>query len=501
MSVFDEYVPARRGWLLGMSIPQTAVMGIGLLVVATAFSRQAWTAMAVLALVWVVVGVLMLVPVRGRPALAWVAAMSSHTLSRVSGLSSWRSRAASGRGGDPGTADLPGALSSIEIHEGPPSGADMRRTALVQDHVTRTWAVSAQVSHPGILLRDGSERSGRAQGLTRMIDQMAVGEMVSEVIAVIRTIPDDGAERQQWVAKHRNPNAPRGAVQVAEELEEALTGVSVRHESFISAVVEESALAKPAREAGRGVAGRGQVLSDVMGELTGALVGGVGMDTVSWMTSPELAVATRTGFAPGDRAGIVEALAAKARDSKVNADVPWAHAGPSAAAAAVRHYEHDAWWSVSVTLRLPERGAAMGALLPVLTPTRPGERRSLVVVWPVKTLQKAERETQMSEGMADLADGINEKLKRKPRARDSKAAKRVRDLDVKQAQGNSLTDPHAVATITVPKTMSIADAGRRLESAVRRAGFAPLRLDVSHDVAFCASTIPMGLNLARKGTL
>lgn len=501
MSVYSEYVPAKRGWILGMTIPQWIVMALCMLSVAAAFSRGAWGTVAVMLLGWLVLGLLMLVPVRGRSAFGWVAAATSHTLASVTGLSAWRSRAASGRAGDADVPDLPGALTSIEVHEGPPAGPEMRRTALIQDHVTRTWSVSASVSHPGILLRDEPERRGRAIGLTSLIDQMAVGEMVSEVIAIVRTIPDDGAERAQWVAENAAGDAPPGALRVVGDLEEALTGVSVRHESFVTAVVEESALAKPAREAGRGVAGRGKVLADVTAEITGALLGGVGMEAVRWLTSPELAVATRTGFAPGDRAAIVDALAERARNPQVNADVPWAQAGPSTASAAVRHYEHDAWHSVSVTLQLPDRGAAMGALLPVLTPSEPEERRSLAVVWPVTTLQQADREIRRSEAMADLSDGFNEKLKRTSRAKDRRAAQRTRDLDVKQAQGNSLTAPHAIATITVPKSRSIADAGRRLESAVRRAGFAPLRLDVSHDVAFCASVLPMGLNLARKGTL
>lgn len=501
MSVYNEYVPAKRGWLLGMTIPQLSVMGVCLLAVAAAFSRGAWALVAVLVVVWVVLGVLLLLPIRGRSATGWVAAWSSHAIASVTGLSSWRSRASTGRAGTPGVADLPGALASIEIHEGAPSGAEMRRTALIQDHVTRTWAISASVSHPGIQLRDLDERLGKARGLTSLIDQMAVGETVAEVVAIVRTIPDDGAERAHWVQENAASSAPAGAAEIVRDLEEALTGVSVRHEAFVTAVVEESVLAKQAREAGRGLTGRGRVLNDVAGELSAALMGGVGMEHVRWMTSPELAVATRTGFAPGDRAGIVDALAERARNPRVNAEVPWAHAGPSTAESAVRHYEHDAWHSVSVTLQLPDRGAAMGALLPVLTPSEPEERRSLAVVWPIKTMQQAERETRLSESMADLSDGVNEKLKRTSRAKDKQAAQRTRELDVKQAHGNSLTTPHAIATITVPKTKSAADAGRRLEAAVRRAGFAPLRMDVAHDVAFCASVVPMGLNLARKGTL
>ena len=39
-----------------------------------------------------------------------------------------------------------------------------------------------------------------------------------------------------------------------------------------------------------------------------------------------------------------------------------------------------------------------------------------------------------------------------------------------------------------------------IDAAVRRAGFAPLRLDLAHDVAFAASAIPLGVSLTRKAT-
>ena len=73
-----------------------------------------------------------------------------------------------------------------------------------------------------------------------------------------------------------------------------------------------------------------------MGEVEAQLRGGLAMTQVTWLTSPELAVACRTGFAPADRAAIVEALAAQAKEPGVNAEVPWAMAGPSGADPAVR---------------------------------------------------------------------------------------------------------------------------------------------------------------------
>ena len=82
------------------------------------------------------------------------------------------------------------------------------------------------------------------------------------------------------------------------------------------------------------------------------------------------------------------------------------------------------------------------------------------------------------------------------KARDE--ADKVRRLDGKLARGNSLTHPYAVCTVTVPKTARVSEFGRRLDAAVRRAGFAPLRLDLAQDVAFAASTVPLGVTLTRK---
>jgi len=221
------------------------------------------------------------------------------------------------------------------------------------------------------------------------------------------------------------------------------------------------------------------------------------MTDVSWLTSPELAAACRTGFAPGDRAGIVDALAAWKSDSDVNAEVPWAMAGPSGADQLVRHYSHDAWNSVSATIKLPIKGAVMGALAPILTPTETGERRSYVVSFPIVRQSTADRQSGSSEWAADLGEAMRDKakIKQKTKARDE--ADKVRRLDTKLARGNSMTSPYAVCTVTVPKTLRISEFGRRLDASTRRAGFAPLRLDVAHDVGFASSTVPLGISLTR----
>ena len=85
------------------------------------------------------------------------------------------------------------------------------------------------------------------------------------------------------------------------------------------------------------------------------------------------------------------------------------------------------------------------------------------------------------------------------RAKQRNEAYKARGLDAKLARGNALTRPYAVCTVTVPKTLRITEFGRRLDASVRRAGFAPLRLDLAQDTGFAASTIPLGTSLTRSG--
>ena len=147
---------------------------------------------------------------------------------------------------------------------------------------------------------------------------------------------------------------------------------------------------------------------------------------------------------------------------------------------------------------LPAKGAVIGALAPVLVPG-PGERRAFMVSYTIISGRDANRHSASSEWKADMADGLRAKAKVKQRTRSADEADKIRGLDRKLSRGNALTRPHAVATVTVPKTAAVTEHGRALDAAIRSAGFAPLRLDLSQDAAFAASTIPLGTSLTARG--
>ncbi|MDQ3358985.1 MAG: PrgI family protein [Actinomycetota bacterium] len=498
MTVYRDYTRARIGWFFGLTGFQLAVLAAAVLPVAWSVSKQDWIAVTLFAAAWGLLFLVLAVPVRGRSMTGWIAATVGLAAGALAGWTRFRARATAGQVRSAGQADLPGILSSIVIHEGPPTGHHHRRVALIQNHSTRTWAVTASIVHPGLGMAELDDRDTYGQGLAELLDAAVRAELVSEVVFMVRTVPEDGAERLDWVRRHRSANAPAQVTRINDDLHESLTAATVRTEEYVTVVVPESRLGKVAREYGGGVNGRARALYGAIAEIESHLRGGLGVSSVQWLTSPQLAVACRTGFAPADRASIIDALAAAQTDEAVNTDVPWEMAGPSGADAAVRHYSHDAWNSVSSTIKLPVKGAAMGALAPVLSAREDGERRSFMVCYPLVPPGRADRQSANSEFGADLGQSLRVAARMKQRTKNVDESEKVRRLESKLARGNSLTVPYAVATVTVPKTVRAAEAGRRLDSSIRRAGFAPLRLDLAHDVAFAASVVPMGISLTRK---
>ena len=108
----------------------------------------------------------------------------------------FRAKAAQGRAEDLDTPDLPGVLQGIQIHDGPPHGSQLQRVAIIEDHAMKTWAVTASVVHPGIGMKDTEERARYGEALAGLLDVAGRTEKVDEILLMVRTVPEDGAERE-----------------------------------------------------------------------------------------------------------------------------------------------------------------------------------------------------------------------------------------------------------------------------------------------------------------
>jgi hypothetical protein len=300
------------------------------------------------------------------------------------------------------------------------------------------------------------------------------------------------------VQRHRKGTAPALAREVNDTLTAALMPAAVRTEAFVTVLVSEGRIARPAKQSGGGVDGRARVLYGTLGEVEARLRGSIGCSGVTWLDSPALAESIRTGFAPGDRAALVAGRLAAKDNPRVATGVPMAAAGPSIAHTEIRHYAHDAWCSVTDTILLPEQGAILGALAPVFVPSAPGERRSVTIFYPAMSQRRADRVTGREEMSAIVGSELRRKSGRIERARQRRATARVSNMDEKLARGRALVRPCAAATVTAPNTWPIAEYGRRLDASIRLAGFIPQRLDGAQDSGFAAGAIPLGVGVPRR---
>jgi hypothetical protein len=494
---YSDYARDRAGWFFGLSGMQLGLVVVGGLPALAALNSHAWLLLVAWLPVWALLIVLVAVPVRGRSAARWTYDLAMFALGGVMGWTRWQSKVAAGVATDLDQADLPGVLAGVRMHDGPPYGHTMVRPAIVQNTSERTWAAVARIVHPGIGLAEVEERARMGAGLAELHEIAAHTELIELIAIQVRTVPDDGAERAAWEERHRRP-APQLARQINKQLSATLTPAAVRSEAFVTVVVSEERIARSAKESGGGVDGRARVLYGAMSEIETRLKGAVGCSSVTWLDSPALATVIRTGFAPGDRAALVAADLAAQDDPRVAIGVPMAAAGPSVAHTEVRHYNHDAWTSVTDTILLPDQGAILGALAPVFVPSAPGERRAVTVFYPVMSQQRADKLVGREEMSAIVGSELRRKSGRLERARQRRANQRVAEMDSKLAKGRALVCPCAAASITVPNHWPIPEYGRRLDASIRVAGFIPQRLDLAQDAGFAAAAIPLGIGLPRR---
>jgi hypothetical protein len=490
MSVYGAAASRERpGWFVGLTGPQILGVVLGAVPAWGSVATGEWVSLMLTIPMWLVLTTMVCVPIRGWSALQWCGVVLRHAWGVASGISTFQSRASAADLSvdaahhkphhlDLADADLPGVLSAIDVHSvcGPNGLTD--GLGLIQDHARHTWAATARLTHPGIGLSDESTRSLMGSGLTGLLEAVAASDAVRLLVLHVRATPETRADRSTWVRAHAQVEEPEVSAALHEQLDALTASAAVRHEAYLTVVVSDRQLARGARRSGRGVEGRARLMHPLLAEVEGHLLGATGCTNVRWLASDELAIAVRTGFEPGD-----------------GNPSEWATTGPSSASTSLRSYQHGDWLSCSSTLLLPRNGALMGALARVLVPDKAGERRSMSVLLRPVGRRAAQRTTERSETSAAMGAELRRRVGRDDRARDRRAAARLRDTDEKIERGRALVKVGIVATTTVPASWDSLEAGRRLDAAARMCGFLPVSLDGAQDAAFAAAAMPLGSGL------
>jgi hypothetical protein len=489
----------RGGWVMGMTPLQAGAVLALAVPPLLAMSAGRWVQAFVLLATNGLGAVLIVAPVHGRPALTWLVDLVMFELGVLMRWSVWQSRAAAGVPGPAHEPDLPGVLARLAFPDGPPLRG-MGRVCLIHDTAEGRWGATARLTHSGVGMLSDAECERLAARLGNLLIALGHREVVDRMSLLVRTVPDDGAEYQVWRAAHEDPRAPALARIATDELDTTIGSVSVRTELFVTLSGTESALRRPAAAAGGGVAGRAYALYRVLDGIDDQLKS-LGVRTVTWLTSPALAEAIRTGFNPAAAAGLTSHHLHHP-DPTGETGLPMSDAGPTLVPTpAARAYHHDGFSSVSYAVIPPEAGTAFGSLGPLLAVRTAGERRTVAIHYEVLSQRAANRAVQSNRFRTNVITDYKAAKGFATTATDSRKASGARAQESAVAAGHSVVRYTMAASITVPAEWNLEDHAAKLENDAS-GRFRLLRLELAQDSAFVAAALPVGIGLPRlRGAL
>lgn len=482
------------GWIAGMTPVQAFLLIAVCAPALIAMSRNQWSATLGWGLFAAFVAVLILVPVHGRPAFRWLADLIMFQTGVLMRWSPWQSRAAAGLAGDRSEPDLPGVLARLEFPDGPEFLGS--RICLIHDTAEGRWGATAKLTHSGVGMLSDDECERLASRLGSMLVGLGHREIVDRVSLCVRTVPDDGTEYSVWRDRHQRGDAPALARQVTAEIDRDVASVSVRTELFVTVSGTEEALRRPAKAAGGGITGRAYALYRLLEGVADGLRG-LGVTSVTWLTSTGVAEAIKTGFNPAAAASLsFRHLTSPDPDGTVG--LPISQAGPALAPTpAARAYHHDGFSSVSYAVQPPESGTIFGSLGPLLAVRTAGERRTLAVHYEILSAAEGSRVVKSDRFRnnvlvdAKAARGFN------TTEIDSRRQRGAREQEAAVAAGHAVVRYTVASSITVPADWNVEDHAARLENDAS-GRFRLLRLELAQDSAFVAAALPVGIGLPRQ---
>ncbi|WP_158889008.1 SCO6880 family protein [Amycolatopsis anabasis] len=481
------------GWVLGLRPGQAFVCILLAVPVVMALAAGNLIEALMLTAICGPVAGLVVIPVRGRPAVRWLGHLALFQVGMVFGWSRWQSNVAGGRAVDPDEPDLPGVLTRLRFPDGPPL-RDAGRVCLIHDTGEGRWGATARLTHGGVGMLSDAQCERLANRLGNLLLSIGHRDVIDRMSLLVRTVPDDGAEYEAWRHRNESADAPELARRATTELDRTVGAVSVRHEVFVTLSGTEEALRKPATAAGGGIAGRAAALYRVLDGLEDKLKA-LGAQSVKWLSGGELAEAIRTGFNPASAA----VLAARHHSDRSDSSrgVAWATAGPTHAPTPTgRAYHHDGFATVSYSVLMPEAGTVFGSLGALLAVKTAGERRSLAIHYETLSQRRARSAVRGNRFRAGVVRDWKSSKGFNSTAADAREAGGARAQEKAVAAGHGIVRFAVATAVTVPSSWNLEDHAARVENDI--AGrFQLLRMELAQDSSFVAAVLPVGIGLPR----
>ena len=280
---------ARRGIMLGLSLPQLIVLGIAVLTVVFSLYTADGMGLAWTAPVWGTCALLAVIPAGGRKVIEWVPILARWAVRTYLGQPIYRRRVIKPR--PAGTLALPGDAAPLREWEDPETGA-----AMVHDPHAQTLTAILGVSHPAFVLLDPGEQQRRVSGWGRVLAAACRSGRIARIQVSERTLPDSGTGLAEWWRTHGTDDGSWAATTYAELIERA-GPAGERHATAISLALDMKAAARQIRTSGGGIRGAAAVLRQEMSTLTTALRAAE-LSSTGWLTPGEVAVVLRSAYDP-----------------------------------------------------------------------------------------------------------------------------------------------------------------------------------------------------------
>ena len=280
---------ARRGIMLGLSLPQLIVLGIAVLTVVFSLYTADGMGLAWTAPVWGTCALLAVIPAGGRKVIEWVPILARWAARTYLGQLIYRRRVIKPR--PAGTLALPGDAAPLREWEDPETGA-----AMVHDPHAQTLTAILGVSHPAFVLLDPGEQQRRVSGWGRVLAAACRSGRIARIQVSERTLPDSGTGLAEWWRTHGTDDGSWAATTYAELIDRA-GPAGERHATTISLALDMKAAARQIRTSGGGIRGAAAVLRQEMSTLTTALRAAE-LSSTGWLTPGEVAVVLRSAYDP-----------------------------------------------------------------------------------------------------------------------------------------------------------------------------------------------------------
>ena len=285
----------RRGLMLGLSLAQLIVLGIGLVFAVTALYTIGGAGLLWTSPVWGLCLLTAAVPIAGRNTTEWAPIVLRWLQRRATGQTEYRRALMRPR--PAGTLALPGDAASLREWVDDETGA-----AMIHDPHQHLLSAILAVSHPAFVLLDPGDQQRRVDNWGRVLASACRSGRIARVQVSERTVPDSGTGLAQWWKEHGTSDGSWAANTYADLIDRA-GPTGERHATTVSLSLDMRAAARAIRTSGGGVRGAAQVLRQEMHTFVTA-IRSADLQVDGWLTPGDVALVLRAAYDPATAAAL-----------------------------------------------------------------------------------------------------------------------------------------------------------------------------------------------------